>query len=493
MSSLYGIGIIWVTLASLATSAKIIPVFFIQGFGVTRFCAIVLSISVSLFILSGIFLLRAYIFSRRLFWLWYAAGIFWFAAGLLVINFISWEGDSINWLGRLSQFGGYIMFLVAVISVIRESHFKNIPIEQIIAEFSSRSRVNYELLVKSAADAIVAIDNLGRIIMWNPAAEKMFGYSQPEARGMPFFGVIIMSQQLEDYKNAVAKAVRNRSGTASIIEFMSRRKNGEEFPVEITLVPRKISESRMSENIATTLIIRDITERKKTEQLKDDFIGMVSHEIKTPLTVINGALHILDYPGLSESETRELLQDAIDSAGTMSSIIDNLLELSRSQANRLELHLQYTDVAEIASVVIGRLQKKSVIHRLKLDSPGGLPAVKVDPLRLERILFNLVENAVKYSPEGGEISLNIKVQEKNLVFCVADQGPGISPENQKKLFQSFEQLGMPRRHAVQGVGLGLKVCRTLVEAHGGRIWVESEPGKGSRFCFTLPMQNKNLT
>ncbi len=491
MSSLYGLGIIWVALASIGTSVGIIPFYFLQGFGITQFCVIVLSISVSLFILSGILLLRAYVRTRRLFWLWYTAGLFWFATGLLVINFISWEGDTINWLGRLSQFGGYIMFLTAVISVVRESRFKNIPIEQVIAEFGSRSRVNYELLVKSAADAIVAIDNLGRIIMWNPAAEKMFGHSQFEAIGMPFFGVIITSQQLEEYKNALARAVRNRPGTASPIEFMSRRKNGEEFPAEITLVPRKISSGRKDENIATTLIIRDITERKKTEQLKDDFIGMVSHEIKTPLTVINGALHVLEFPELSEKDARELLQDAIASAHTMSGIIDNLLELSRSQADRLELHLQDADVAAIASGVMKKLKGMSGMHYLKLVSPEGLPSVKVDPLRLERILFNLVENAIKYSPEGGEVSVNITVEGKDLVFCVIDHGPGISPENQKKLFQSFEQLGMPRRRALEGVGLGLKVCRTLVEAHGGRIWVESEPGKGSKFCFTLPVQAEN--
>ena len=129
----------------------------------------------------------------------------------------------------------------------------------------------------------------------------------------------------------------------------------------------------------------------------------------------------------------------------------------------------------------------SEIHLLKLVLAAGLPVVKADSLRLERILFNLVENAIKYSPDGGEVTISIKVQGTDLVFCVSDQGPGISPENQRKLFHSFEQLDMPNRHAIQGVGLGLKVCLTLVQAHGGRIWVESEVGKGARFCFTLPV------
>ncbi|MBI4187806.1 MAG: PAS domain-containing sensor histidine kinase, partial [Chloroflexi bacterium] len=131
-------------------------------------------------------------------------------------------------------------------------------------------------------------------------------------------------------------------------------------------------------------------------------------------------------------------------------------------------------------------------HRLSIDVPEGLPYIAVDPLRVERIIFNLVENAIKYSPKGGEVKVSAQQKDGVMVVGVSDQGHGISPENQKKLFQSFEQLGITNRSAEQGVGLGLKVCRTLVEAHGGRIWVESEPGKGSSFYFTLPVKDATL-
>lgn len=615
MVTLYAFVLFWVALIAMGASNGVFPVFFIQGSGVTTLGKVVLAVSGALFVLAGMFLLRAYVRSKRAFWIWYASGLFWFATGLIIINFFAWDGDLIYWLGRSAQYGGFILLLTAVISVVKESYFKNIPVEQVIAEFSSRSKVNYERLVNSAEEAIIAIDDRCRVITWNPAAEKMFGYRQEEVIGKGFFNLVFSQAQLDTYQYAAAaKSEMVNTSISAATELKARRKDGQEFPVELTLVNGKNDKGWFTVDTTTILIIRDIkerkkseealkrseekyrtlfntmqeafalceilydetgkasdfrfidinpvmekyiglpkseilgktartlfphvraeliedygkvvatgenlsfemfnrfhqrwynvfayrtspdsfayftldiTERKKAEKLKDDFIGMVSHEIRTPLTVINGALHILERPGLSPADYHELVQDAIASANTMSGIIDNLLELSRSQANRLELHLENADVVNIASGVIKKLRDLSEIHRLKLDAQENLPVIQADPIRLERILYNLVENAIKYSPAGGEVLISIKNEEKEMVFCVKDQGPGISLEDQKRLFHSFEQLDMPNRRSIQGVGLGLKVCRTLVEAHGGRIWVDSEPGKGATFCFTLPVK-----
>jgi signal transduction histidine kinase len=214
---------------------------------------------------------------------------------------------------------------------------------------------------------------------------------------------------------------------------------------------------------------------------------MVSHELKTPLTVIMGALHTATTAGISEEEARGLLMDAVAGTESLAGIIENLLELSRSKANRLNLHTEMIDISAIVNRVIEKLKGKSNIHRLFINMPEQPLRVKVDPVRFERTLFNLVDNAIKYSPEGGEIRISAHRENNILLVCVSDQGPGISVEDQKKLFKSFEQLDKTDRRAIQGVGLGLKVCRTLVEAHGGRIWVESQPGAGSSFCFNLPV------
>jgi PAS domain S-box-containing protein len=238
-------------------------------------------------------------------------------------------------------------------------------------------------------------------------------------------------------------------------------------------------------------VARDITERKEAEQIKDNFIGMVSHELKTPLTVIMGTLTVLAEKELSEKQAGELLRGALNSTDTMATIVENLLELSRSQANRLLLRSEPSDIVTIARDVARDLQGRSAIHRLSIDPPVESAIVSADPVRIERILHNLMENAIKYSPGGGEIMTFIRKDGNYLLVGVRDQGIGISKEDQGRLFQSFERLGIEfTAKSIQGTGLGLKVCRILVEAHGGRIWVESEAGKGSTFFFTLPAANK---
>jgi len=240
-------------------------------------------------------------------------------------------------------------------------------------------------------------------------------------------------------------------------------------------------------------IITDLTQQKQSQEiiregkLKDEFIGMVSHEIKTPLTVIIGALSTVTAEGVTQPEARELLEDALIGADILATIVDNLLELSRSQADRLVLQKEPTDVMVIARTVVEKLRGKSSIHQLMVDIPAGLPIVDVDPLRTERVLYNLVDNAIKYSPSGGEVKISARKENANLIISVSDHGLGISQNDQQRLFQKFQRLDVMIKRSIQGVGLGLNVCRILVEAHGGQIWVESRKGKGSTFYFTIPL------
>lgn len=240
-------------------------------------------------------------------------------------------------------------------------------------------------------------------------------------------------------------------------------------------------------SISKLAVFHDITERKKVEQLKDEFIGMVSHELKTPLTVIIGALSTAMDARVPAEEVRALFGDAVMHAGILASLVDNLLELSRHQSGRLVVHTQPTDLGEITRSVLQKLRGKSAIHHLLVDFPETLPPAVAEPLRLERILYNLVDNAIKYSPDGGEVRVSARHEGDFVVVSVTDQGPGISHDDQARLFQSFERLGVMVKGAIQGTGLGLRVCRILVEAHGGKIWVESAKGKGSTFLFTLPV------
>jgi PAS domain S-box-containing protein len=227
----------------------------------------------------------------------------------------------------------------------------------------------------------------------------------------------------------------------------------------------------------------DITERKKTDQIKDEFMGMVSHELRTPLTVVIGALATALDGRVSQEDREELLKDASASAESLAGILNNMLELSRYQAGRLRLDRKAIRIADIADKAVQRVRRKYDTHDIVLEMPKEIPKVNADAVRIEQVLYNLIENAVKYSPPGSRVRVFGQRDKNGIVVGVSDSGVGISSEDQKKLFEPFARL---ERSGGTGVGLGLVVCKRLVEAHGGRLWVESQPGKGSIFLFTIP-------
>ncbi|MFO8101444.1 MAG: ATP-binding protein [Dehalococcoidia bacterium] len=237
-------------------------------------------------------------------------------------------------------------------------------------------------------------------------------------------------------------------------------------------------------------IVQDITDRKKVDHIKDEFIGLVSHELRSPLTVIIGAINTVlsEWEQLSEDEMKDLISDASLEAESLSHLIGNLVELSRSRADRLIIYPEPADIRDIVESAVDSVKKQYPSHHFELDFAAGIPLVRVDQLRIERIFYNLLENAAKYSAENSEVRVTAKQEGDNLVIGVSDQGEGISPGEQGALFDSFHRLQKHEKSGITGSGLGLSVCRALTEAHGGRIWVESKPGKGTTFFFSMPWQ-----
>jgi signal transduction histidine kinase len=231
------------------------------------------------------------------------------------------------------------------------------------------------------------------------------------------------------------------------------------------------------------ITLTDVTALKEAEQLKDEFIGLVSHEIRTPLTVVMGAIGVALNEGVETDDVKVMLRDALEGAQSLNQIVSNLLELSRYQSDRLSLKKDLIDIRAVIQALAGSARTDS--HRLVFDIAEGLPRVGGDKMRLELILKNLLSNAMKYSPPDTEVRLAVRKQPDHLVISVSDQGIGIPDEEQASLFTPFGKLQDTAR---PGLGLGLLVCRRLVEAHGGEIWVESTKGKGSTFSFTLPLQ-----
>lgn len=233
---------------------------------------------------------------------------------------------------------------------------------------------------------------------------------------------------------------------------------------------------------------QDITEYKKVAQIKDDFIGMVSHEMRTPLTVVSSAINTAREERLSVQETRQLMAAAESSAASLASILDNLLELARYKAERLALEKRPTDVLAVTQQTLEKVYRQYPDRRAAVEIPPDLPPAFIDPGRLERVIYNLVENSFKYSPRESAVRVFARQEPDGLLFGVADSGDGMSEETAARLFEPFERAGAAKTR--KGVGLGLLVCRRLVEAHGGKIWVESGAGKGTAFYFTVPAEKR---
>jgi PAS domain S-box-containing protein len=338
----------------------------------------------------------------------------------------------------------------------------------------------------SIGDAVIATDVTGCVTFMNRMAESLTGWNTTDAYAKQVTEVfnIVNETTRQVVENPVTKVL----GSGLIVGLANHtvlvRKDLTEMPVDDSAAPIRDETGTVT---GVVLVFRDVTEHRRAEQVKDEFIGMVSHELKTPLTVITGAISVAMSDGVPPEDQMMLLKDAAFGAEAMADIIDNLLELSRWQANRINLRVEPLSVAEIISNVTAQASKRSDKHRVVADIPPGLSLIRADRVRIARILENLVDNAIKYSPDGGDVSVSARRQADDVVFSVSDRGIGITLADQAKLFQAFQRLDTDASMAIKGVGLGLVVCRRLVEAHGGRIWVESEPGKGSTFSFALPV------
>jgi PAS domain S-box-containing protein len=342
----------------------------------------------------------------------------------------------------------------------------------------------YRDLYEEAPDAYFSCGVDGIIKRANRSATELLGYRREELVGKP------VPDLYADTPNgkAAAEGVFKRFLSGEEIrdqELEARRADGSTVWVSLSVRPIRDKEGRV---VASRSMMLNITEQKKLDQLKDDFISLVSHELRSPMTVITGAINtaLTEAERLSPEETRQLLKDAAAESELLSNLLANLLELSRVQAQRLVLYSEAIDVKRVIQDAVDKIKRQYSARKFVISLPRRLSPVQADPLRLERILYNLLENAVKYSPPGGEVRVSAKPQEEYLVIGVSDEGIGISPADQEKLFGPFQRLEK-RPSGVRGVGLGLMVCRRLVEAHGGHIWVESEPGHGSTFFFTMPL------
>ncbi len=345
-----------------------------------------------------------------------------------------------------------------------------------------QSEANYRTLVEASPDGIIALEPGGRVIDANDTMCALLGRGREEVRGRDIkdftFGVSV--KEVEEFRQ---RLLRERGYE---LEMSAARPDGRSVPLWTKMVGLFGPGGELDRIL---VYARDISERKKLDQLKDEFTSMVSHELRTPLTVVIGALSTVhsEWERLDPQDIRGLVKDASLEAEALNHLLGNLLELSRAQAERLFLNAEEVDVGALLRRTVDKIKPQAPAHAFTVELPAALPPVKADPIRVERIIYNLLENAVKYSPPGGEIKAFARKDGDFLVVGVADRGIGISRSQQAKLFAPFQRLEEAKSVRDRGVGLGLMVCRRLAEAHGGTIRMESEPGQGSTFFFSLPL------
>ena len=238
------------------------------------------------------------------------------------------------------------------------------------------------------------------------------------------------------------------------------------------------------------MVLHDISELRRLERVRRDFVANVSHEFKTPLTAIQGFAETLLAGALDDAQNRErFLEIILEHARRLARLTDDLLRLSQMDSDRLELEIDALSVTEIVDSCLATAQHRALENglRLTVNIPAKMPNVAGDRRRLAEVLQNLLDNARQYTLPGGEIVLSAEAHELEVVFTVSDTGIGIPKADQSRIFERFYRVDAARSREAGGTGLGLAIAKHLMEAQGGRIWVESEIGKGSNFHFSVPL------
>ncbi len=336
-----------------------------------------------------------------------------------------------------------------------------------------------EATLESMLVGVLAVNNKGRITVLNQVAAQLLGTPSENGVGTDYKETV----KDEKVRDLIRRTLENGE---EIVEELVFNVGTSERYFQAQTAPIRGDNNEM---IGQVTILSDVTELKRLDQMKTDFVSHVSHELRTPLTSIKGfvATLLADTEGYYDLETRrEFLQIIDQECDRLTRLINDLLNLSRIEAGRaLELILKPVNVAEIARKIVEIQKNYTSKHQFIVEVKGSVPTIVADEDKVDQILTNLVGNAVKYSPDGGEVRITIEEEPETggVLIAVKDQGIGIPKDVIPRLFQRFTRVEGRR---VVGTGLGLYLTRHLIEAHGGKIWVESEEGKGSTFYFILP-------
>jgi signal transduction histidine kinase len=349
----------------------------------------------------------------------------------------------------------------------------------------SYEKQRLDALIDSAADGILILHSDHTIERVNDAFESMFGKTDDEIRGHKHEEIVrwVRKPQGMTLEEAEADGWPLTPNAHLYVEGDLARHLPSPLPVGITYAPLLAADGKLRNIIVT---VRDITHFRTAEQIKATFVSVVSHELKTPVALIKGYASTLRRDDARWD--KHVIQDSLtvieEEADRLARMIEDLLDASRLQAGGLSLNRTDVSLSAIAARLAERLQTQTKSHTLVVDFPQPFPVILADETRIEQVLSNLISNAIKYSP-GGEIRIIGEARPEQIIITVSDQGSGIDPRDLPHIFDRFYRADKAVRHT-KGAGLGLYLARAIVEAHGGRIWVDPQPDHGARICFSLP-------
>lgn len=345
-----------------------------------------------------------------------------------------------------------------------------------------------DAVIQHSADGVMILDPEFRIQVFNQALSRLLGWPAEQAIGRPCYQVLALDGVTgTDLCSAASGEAVFVKGQPVAADGVVVRPGGAKVSVSVTYSPLYDEEGRLT-NVIVNVV--DVTRFREAEEMKASFVSVISHELKTPVALIKGYASTLarEDAEWDRATLREGLQVIGEESDRLNALINNLLDASRIQAGGFTVERVAVDLPRLAASVVENWQTQTERHRFALDFPEQFPDVAGDEERLRQVFNNLLSNAIKYSPEGGEVRVGGWIEGDQATVYVADQGIGIPESEQANLFQRFYRLDSSLRRSTQGAGLGLFLCRSIVEAHGGRIWLRSERGKGTTVFFTLPVE-----
>lgn len=375
------------------------------------------------------------------------------------------------------------------------------------AEFE---RQRLELIIRSMAEGLLITDAKGSILSLNSSAQRLLSQATTDLKKALPLRVLAASSTVSWLPRLTQIIEEAQTGKTVINQELVVGTTGENIPLTLSISAAPLHDAGgiMARPIGVVAVLNDVTSIKQVEHMKDEFVSVVSHELRTPLTAIKGyTQHLIrrierrlrkqqttefsaSSAQVEPAESYDLRNLHIIQSQTehLERLVSDLLDHSQMQWGQLALHFEEFYLADLLSEQVRTAQASAEQHTLYLDIAVQNSKVMADRVRIGQVIGNILDNAIKYSPQGGQITIRLQEKDGDYQISIADQGVGVNPENFEHIFERFYRVHSAASHQYTGIGLGLYVAKAIVEGHGGRIWFTSTPGTGSIFYFTLPHQ-----